>query len=308
MRDENPRYYKSVRLARKITGDVDAAHGHQQYTHTLLTGEIRGDFTALQPLHVGTGLYTPPAQLGIDSDVPLVKSFHQAQGVLTVPGSSLKGPIRSLVEAITYSCVNKTRNFWGRHERDDYGECTYRSQRHEGELCVACRMFGAMGFEGQIRFADAPQTAGAVGLHFIPAQYQPRGEKERRHYPHALQDPRDPQWPLQIASPGSVFEFHVQFQNLEAGQLGLLLLALGQGAPPICLKIGAGKNSGLGAVRFRVLQAARINVEKLYLTYDSSAAQGVIDIPACLQAAQNFLRRDDALGRLQADLGCDHFD
>lgn len=308
MWDENPRYYKSTRLVRKITGDVEAAHGHQQYTATLLTGTIHGTFTALQPLHVGTGLLVPPAQLAIESDVPLVKSFHQAQGVLTIPGSSLKGPIRSLVEAITYSCVNKTRRIWSRMEREQYGECTYRSQRHEGELCVACRMFGAMGFEGQVHFSDAPLLHGEQGLHFIPAQYQPKGEEARRHYPHALQDPADPQWPLQVVQPRGTFRLQLRFQNLEAGQLGLLLLALGQGDPPICIKVGAGKNSGLGAIYVSEIQVNQVDVQTLYTDFASSAAQRPVDTAACLHAAGGFLRSDDALGRLQADLGCDFFD
>jgi CRISPR/Cas system CSM-associated protein Csm3 (group 7 of RAMP superfamily) len=307
MWDEN-RYYESIRLVTKRTTDVAEERGHQQYTADRYTGQIDGTFTALQPLHVGTGLYVPPAQVGIESDVPLVKSFHSVDGRLTIPGSSLKGPIRSIVEAITYACVSKTGYRWQRHERDQYEECRYRSQQRQGNLCIACQMFGAMGYEGQIHFADAPQVAGETGVHFIPAQHQPKGSMERRHYPHALQDPNDPQWPLEAALPNSQFHLIVRFQNLTAGELGLLLIALGQDKPPLCLKLGAGKNSGLGAVRFGELQVERLNTEALYDAYDSSPAREPVKVAVCLKAAKKLLRTDDALTRLQADLGCTYFD
>lgn len=307
MWDEN-RYYHSTRLVQKQTTDVAEERGHQQYTADRYTGQIQGTIKALQPLHVGTGLYVPPAQVGIESDVPLVKSFQAVDGRLTIPGSSLKGPVRSLVETITYACVNKPGHRWQKHERDLFGECRYHSQRRQGKLCIACQMFGAMGYEGQIHFADAPQVAGETNVHFIPAQHQPQRSNERRHYPHDLKDPNDPQWPLEVALPDSRFHLTIRFQNLAAGELGLLLIALGQSDPPICLKVGAGKNSGLGAVRFQELKVERLNVAMLYETYDSSTAPQPVDVSACLAAAKKLQRTDEALAHLQADLGCKHFD
>lgn len=307
MQPEN-RYYRSIRLVRKTTTDVDEARGHQLYAANLLSGRVRGQFTALQPLHIGTGLLVPPEQAGIQSDVPLVKSFHQIDGRLTIPGSSLKGPIRSLVEAMTYSCVSKTREFWSRSEKEDYGECTYNSRQRRGSICRACQMFGAMGYEGHIYLNDAPQISGSTGAHFIPAQYQPTGHKERRYYPHSLQDPNEPQWPLEVALPGSVFHLDLQFQNLSAGELGLLLLALGQGTPPLCLKLGAGKNSGLGGVHFEELVVEQLDPAALYNAYSSETAWRAVDREDCLKKAVGLLRSDNVLAQLAADLGCVHLD
>lgn len=301
---DNMKFYDKTRLVRKDTSALEAERGHQQYTKALLTGRITGKFMNLQPLHVGTGLLVPPENVGIESDVPLLKSFHQIDGRLTVPGSSLKGPVRSLVEAITYSCVSKTRT---RLDKDDYAECRYASQRHHGELCPACKMFGAMGYQGQIAFSDAPMVTGGSAVHFIPPQYQPKSDWDRRHYPHDLQDDRDPTWPLEVAAEESQFSLHISYQNLSSAELGLLLMALGQGDPAICLKIGAGKSSGLGAIRFMEIQVEALNTDNLYLTYESKASWQPVNVADCLARTSELLRKDDALNKLQADLGCDHF-
>lgn len=306
MFDEN-RYYKTVRLTRKETSHVTHEQGHSQYAASLLTGRISGVIVAQQPLHIGTGLFVPPEEAGIENDAPLIKSFARVHGEQTIPGSSLKGPVRSLVETITHSCVNKTRKRWERYEKSEYGECRYNSQRRQGEICVACRMFGAMGFEGHVHFADAPKRSGETDVYFIPAQYQPKGDRERRHYPHDLQDRRNPQWPLEVALPQSAFSFQLQYQNLSKAELGLLLIALGQSQPPICLKIGAGKNSGLGGIRFTALNVEQLDAQALYAAYESESAWTPVDVAACVAASKELLRADDALGRLQADLGCDFF-
>lgn len=298
--NETPRFYKTSRLVSKQVTPVDKKHGHQQLNPQLWNGRITGTFTNLQPLHVGTGLFVPPKSVGIESDVPLVKSFHQVDGRLTIPGSSLKGPIRSLVEMITNSCVNKTQT---RLDREEYGECRYDSQRHQGEICLACKLFGAMGYQGQLFFADAPLITGNSAIDYIPPQYQPRGRTERRYYPHDLQDDRVPKWPLEVAQPNSRFSFQVRYENVTAAELGLLLLALGAGTSTICLKIGAGKSSGLGAIRFENHLVQRLDVPSLYRVYDSQTAWQAVDVAACLEASAS-LTRPEALSRLQADLDC----
>lgn len=302
--EQYEKYYKTIRLVDKDATSVEKKRAHEQYTPDLLTGQLSGQFEARQPIHLGTGLLVSPADVGIESDAPLIKGFFQVDDTYTIPGSSLKGPVRSFIEAITHSCVCKTRNPWDRDEKADFGECRYDSHRRQGEICLACKMFGAMGYEGQIFFADAPMTSGKKGVTFIPSQNQPKGDEERRHYPHALSDSRNPTWPLATALPGSQFDFSLRYQNLTSGELGLLLLALGQGESPICLKIGAGKSSGLGAIRFTVLQVQKIDVSAMYMAYDSSLAWEAVDTATCLKKAKELLRRDDALGRMQADLGC----
>ena len=300
MQSEN-RFYDEVHLVPKKTKPVTMVGSHQQYETTLLTGQIRGVFCCFQPLHVGTGLVVPPAQVGIKSEAPLVKSFHQIEGRLTVPGSSLKGPIRSFVEMITHACVSKTKS---KLDKETYGECRYNSRWQQGEICVVCRMFGAMGYQGHIMFGDAPMIIGETAVHHIPAQHQAQGGVARRHYAHDLQDERHPTWPLEVALPESCFALHIRYDNLSPAELGLLLMALGQGEQAICLKIGAGKSSGLGGIQFDDLQVEQVIPANLYQAYDSQPAWQLVQVDDCLLQASTLIRKDKALPQLQDALGC----
>ena len=68
--------------------------------------------------------------------------------MIVIPGSSLKGAIRSVVEAISESCVSKTV----KKVRDAFPtEYKFFNECQQDNLCVACRMFGAMGFQGKYR-------------------------------------------------------------------------------------------------------------------------------------------------------------
>lgn len=292
------RFYRSIPLARKDTEKVTAAHDHLSKKH--LTGYISGELQNLQPLHVGTGQLVPPETIGLQDDAPLVKPFHAIQDCLTIPGSALKGPVRSLVEAITFSCVNKTK---ARLNVERYGECRHR---RGSEICLACRMFGAMGYQGQISFGDAPMSKGSSNILYIPAQHEPKLTNERRYYPHGLQDREKLRWPLQAAKVNSRFHFRINYTNLSEAELGLLLIALGQSQPPICLKLGAGKSNGLGAVRFEELQVVWFDLTQLYQAYESQTAVHLVDKAAYIESADALVRRD-ILTQLQIDLGCDYF-
>lgn len=305
--EEREQFYETSRLVPKETKPVDREQSHLQLSGDRYSGHIDFTFETLQPVHVGTGVLVPPQEIGVESDAPLVKGFHQIDGRLAVPGSSLKGAVRSFVEAITASCVNKTGHY-GTRRSDAYGECRYNARRRQGKLCPACQMVGAMGYQGQVLFADALLVQGASEVHFIPAQYQPSGERSRRYYAHDLQDDRERTWPLEVAGVGSRFSSRLRFQNLTAGQLGLLLLALGQGQPPICLKLGAGKSAGLGAVRFVDVQARQLDVRNLYTAYDSDQAWQDVDAAAMLAAADDELLRKDSDARQMLDeLDCGKF-
>lgn len=298
--DDFIRYYRSIPLVPKDTEPVDPSHAHWHYADTLLSGQIQGSFIARQPLHVGTGQFVPPERLSSTDEAPLVKSFYRLDETIIVPGSSFKGAVRHIVEAITYSAVSKTRT---RLDRDRYGESSYNSRRGQGRLDLAGRLFGAMGYLGHVKFTDAPLVEGEMTVLDIPPQYQPRAGDGRRYYPHQLKDPRDPLWPLEVAAVGSRFKFTIQFDNCTYGELGVILIALGQTDPPICLKLGAGKNSGLGAIQFTDVLVERVDSEASYSSLDTTWQS--VDIAQCLTHAQEeWIRRDDALSRLQTDLGC----
>lgn len=299
------RFYRGVAVEAKNATEVERGRTHLRLARDRLTGRLSAQLVAQQPVHVGSGALLPPEVLGLDAPgVPLVKAFARRGDERIIPGSSLKGAFRSLVELFTYACVCKTRVFWKGGDKEDYGECRYRSKQHRGELCPACKLFGAMGYQGQVRFEDAPQRAGGNALYLVPPQYPPRADRNyRRYYPHGLVDDRVPSWPLEVATCDARFALHAQFTNLSEAELGLLLIALGQGVWALCPKVGAGKSSGLGAVKIEDLTVERWQIDFAYQTFDSAGAWRPVDVEACMEAAQSLIR-PDVLDDLARDLAC----
>ncbi|MEM7345131.1 MAG: RAMP superfamily CRISPR-associated protein [Chloroflexota bacterium] len=298
---DNPKYYRTTRVVRKQTTRLEEARTHLQLTSDHFSGHLQFQLEARQSIHVGSGQLTPPRSLGLDSHYPMVKAFIRAGETLILPGSSLKGMTRSLFEAFTHACVCKTTVRWNRGERDDYGECRYNSKRREGNLCIACRLFGAMGYQGQVRFNDAPLVRGERTVIEIPPQYKPEPDSElRRHYPYDMADPRNPTWPLEGVFSGTIFLAKGQFTNLTNAELGALLIALGQGQWQLHPRIGAGKSSGLGGLNIVDLTVERQDIAQSYSSLESQWQP--VDIDGCIAAAASLLRTD-ALNQLANDLG-----
>jgi CRISPR/Cas system CSM-associated protein Csm3 (group 7 of RAMP superfamily) len=267
--------------------------GHDSLNPDRLTGQIEALVKLRQPVHVGSGMIVPPRELGLESSYPLVKAFFRSDKHLRIPGTSLKGAIRSLVEMYTASCAPAS---------GDRDSCRYKDER--SPLCLACRIFGAMGYQGRLHFEDGRFGRGKwqSAVKDVPPQYGSKPHAGmRRYYPHALVETREAKWPLEVVGPGVRFQIKGAFNNLSYGELGVVLIALGQGRWHLCPKIGAAKNSGLGAVEVTQLTVTALEVRA---AYQSMAAQASpVDVARCLAEAEPLIDTV-MLQRLQEDLGC----
>lgn len=196
------------------------------------------------PLLVKAGGFSPDPSL---PDMQFVRTYHPQKGeVLYIPGSSLKGVVRSFVEKVLRTFGRE--DTWRRAcptFPDDKDSCAVRLKDKESSSavylgsCGACRLFGHTCLKGRAAFSD-----------FLPA-----GEvkTEIRHgvaisrLSHAVaHGPFD----MEVVVEG-VFEGMVVLENFEIWQLGLLaaaFAALNQGL----LRIGFGKNRGFGRVKLVV--------------------------------------------------------
>src|SRR5262249_11753208 len=158
----------------------------------------------------------------------------RTNGTLAIPGTSLKGCIRSIVEAISGSSVQVTRA----RELDR----RYLPARSLDELDVAQRIFGSLGYQGLGRFGDAPQVEGHIVTVPTPQLFRPRSEavdtyfdgrrpRGRKFYMHGALARGN--LPLEACAEGSRFALRAEFENLTPGELGLLLIALGLGEPKL---------------------------------------------------------------------------
>jgi len=268
---QEPKPYDFVPLPDRVERAKSA--GHDSFKRGLLTGTIVGELVALTPVHVASG----NVELTGNNRIPLVKAHFRAGGKIAIPGSSLKGAVRSIVEAITRSCVRVQ----SRTLRDKLPRGFEPCEPRDGNalLCPACRLFGAMGYQGQVRFLDASLIQGKLTTMFTPSLFAPRTYarvyydcsgtvKGRKFYFHG--QPAKGNVPLEVCDVGSRFRLRVDFANLTDAELGVLLTALGQGNPPFALKLGGAKPACCGSIEVEIESVETWDIAGDALSFESS--------------------------------------
>lgn len=285
-----PKPYGFTPLIPLSPQDREMPKGHDHYYDGTVNGYLEATLIVATPLHVASGQMT----LRPGQTPSLVRGLTRVNGQPCIPASTLKGVVRSAVEAITRSCVRITL------ERDlPSGAAGCKNKQ---KLCLACRMFGALGFEGHVRFDDAVlkgEEQQAIKIARMPALYQPRNRsgayrdargnlKGRKFYMHG-RTVVNAATPVEIFVPESQLAVKVRFENLTPGELGVLLTALGLGKPALTLKIGGGKPACYGSAvvvpnKLAVWEAAKA----LYGDYDAASTAGD-DTERYVQAATGLI-------------------
>ncbi|MDY6782161.1 MAG: RAMP superfamily CRISPR-associated protein [Cyanobacteriota bacterium] len=262
--------------------------GHDKYKSDRIHGSLFLTLTVRTPLHVSTGVVAMVSD--IDSRVPLIKTMVQGTDQkLILQGSSLKGCIRAVYEAITQSCICKTK---AKSEAlpKGYRECRIDRKKQKTKVCDACQIFGALNWQGLVEFSDAKCENVDYETGFMPSLYRPRpdlgaayfdqrgkvaGRKFYYHTNRAIDKGQNRGIPVQQAAAEYTFTTQIQFKNLTSAELGTLLIVLGQDSNyPIALKVGGGKPIGMGTMTATVTAAKVLqNEEDLrdrYSSYNSS--------------------------------------
>jgi CRISPR/Cas system CSM-associated protein Csm3 (group 7 of RAMP superfamily) len=271
---------------------TSAPAGHHRYQPGSLTGTLTATIVAHSPVHVASGLLEPKN----DRQYPMVKGHFRTGGIPAIPGTSLKGCIRSIVEAITRSSVQVTR---ARELPRDY-----QPSRRIDQLDVAQRIFGSLGYQGMVRFGDAVLERGdtvivpSVQL-FRPRQdahdtyfegQRPRGRKFYMHGTLAKGN-----LPLEACPVESRFGLRMEFENLAAGELGLVLAALGLGESKLWPKLGGAKPACLGTIEVVDASLTALDTRAAYGEFD--AAPAPLDLAPLLEAAKPLVLNTQ-LGRV----------
>ncbi len=183
-------------------------------------------------------------------------AFARRDGQLVIPGSSLKGAVRSVLEAISNSCVSQ------RH-RDDRVRPSHRPCDSDGPVCPACRLFGSTRRRGRVHFSDAVPIGDVKGeVIKIADLWPPRNAKGRKFYRSGrmhrldLTPARNFRF-IEAVPRGSRFAFSLYFENVRPAEMGLVLRSMGLGlddggrvVQAFPIKVGGAKPRCLGAVRF----------------------------------------------------------
>lgn len=235
--------------------------GHQKYLSDRIHGTLSLSLKVETALHVSTGVTVMGSD--VNSRVPLIKTMVQGTDqALSIQGSSLKGCIRSVYEAMTNSTLAVITSRYRDKISPERLPC-----RDKQQLCPASQVFGALDWQGLIEFSDAKCESGGFTTGFMPSLYRPRPDQReaycvrgraagRKFYYHAVRaiSPGQNQGiPVQQASKAYTFKTQLHFKNLTHAELGTLLVVLGQDPEyPIALKVGGGKPIGMGTMSVTV--------------------------------------------------------
>ncbi|MDB9526782.1 RAMP superfamily CRISPR-associated protein [Oscillatoria sp. CS-180] len=261
---------------------LKAPIGHHRYANNGYHGTLHLTLKVLTALHVSTGVTALGSDVG--SRVPLIKTMVQGKDQqLLIQGSSLKGCIRSIYEAITNSTLAVISSRYRQKMPKERLPC-----RSKESLCPASQVFGALDWQGLVHFTDATCESAKSVTGFMPSLYRPRPEERdayfnrgraagRKFYRHAVKavDGGARGIPVQQAGTEFTFKTAIHFRNLTEAQLGTLLIALGQDSKyPMALKLGGGKPVGMGTVQISIpeLEVTQ-NVRERYTSYTPPTAE-----------------------------------
>jgi CRISPR-associated protein (TIGR03986 family) len=229
-----------------------------------------------------THLFIPATQemrRGVHQELRLLRA---ADASALLPGSSLKGVLRGVAEAISGSCLTLPLGRRGEVGYRGRAPINYRIPedfehcRDAGHLCPACRLFGSLSdrhiFFGKMSFSDAVASGAAeVQQLTLEALMEPKPRhrawyedpqqrgymRGRKFYYHRPGGPRTTAEKTQYnktveaVKPGTVFEFSVDYANLTQAELALLIYAVTL-EPGMCHKVGMGKPIGMGSARIEI--------------------------------------------------------
>ncbi|PSF37389.1 CRISPR-associated protein [Aphanothece hegewaldii CCALA 016] len=251
--------------------------GHDKFLDNCLHGTLFLTLTVKTPLHISTGVVVMGEDIS-NSSIPLIQTMTQGvKKELIIQGSSLKGCIRAVYEALT----NSTLGVASKEVRDNISNKKRLPCLKKEELCPASRIFGAMNCQGLVKFTDA-KCEQVYSIGFMPSLYSPqpqfsdrtfnseyfddneqvRGRKFYYQTNRAI-DSGEKGISVQQAGTEYIFTTSLQFMNLKSEELGTLLIILGQDPQyPIALKVGAGKPIGMGTMTVEITETRVIQGKK----------------------------------------------
>jgi hypothetical protein len=278
-----------------------------QERQRLFSGHLEVDVYAETPLFIAD-----PRSISPDPKRP-AQSIQNQRGEYIIPGSSLKGMLRCLVETLGNGCLTL---FDGHYERNrvDYTRAIPRDFQHcedNTALCIACRIFGMLKertrgvFLGKVNIGDARAYADEVRKYdpiYTNPLMEPKphhasfyldetgkhiaGRKYYFHHSPELELPtgkglvymggRPANRYIQPLDYDTKFHFRIDFTNLEANEFAALLMAIVL-EKDMHHKIGYGKPLGLGSIYLFPTHMTLVDYTSRYTNSDANRGISVLE-------------------------------
>ncbi len=281
--------------------DTQPQPGHESFhLQAALSGRLEVMIELQTLLHVSSGSYALSEDLGLKAGF-VVKDMYRVLRdefpIPAVPGSTLKGSVRSVVESVTNSCLVVVSGRLRRKLPSGQG----RSCRGD-RLCPACGLFGAMGRLARVSFSDALFVSGDSEIFRLPALYRTRADdsyhyvnsqdqlKGRKFYLHGRPQKHQGGY-AEALKAGSKLRANIDFTNLTPPELGLLCFGLGLDGS-FQLGLGGGKPLAMGRVKI-VPQALHLQQTASFLEYETGDA--VLEGQVLTTAVSDYITQAEPL-------------
>lgn len=209
---------------------------------TIVTGEL----VALDPIHIGSSAKESLNPIELDSPV-----LKDAAGNPVIPGSSIKGVVRSQFERVMRSLIPDRSGSCGVFGKENCLTPDDKKRLTPEELyeksCQTCKLFGGIAVAGKLRFKDASY----ILQNGKSCQYEKRdGVGIDRDTGAAAGSAK---FDFEIIPRGSRFRFTLIAENLDSEQKKQLefIISLLEGTliPDDYLAFGGKTTRGLGRMR-----------------------------------------------------------
>jgi CRISPR-associated RAMP protein (TIGR02581 family) len=220
---------------------------------------LQGSLVARTALRIGGG--------GGDldgADLPVIKD---AAGRPFIPGASLKGALRSTVEALLRGVHGRDAGLWACDPLADedgpfavrscgYHEHGQRSAADPETHCAACRLFGSHVVASHVRFCDALlQDRSPIRIPVEVRDGVSIDRDLRRVHSGRKYD-------FEVVSPGTAFALEIFVENPQPWLMGLLAMGFDQLAEGFTA-LGGFTSRGLGRVTFTWSSIAKTTAREL---------------------------------------------
>ncbi len=232
---------------------------------------IHGKLVAVDPLHIGSSGKETLNPIDVDNSV-----LKDAKGDPLIPGSSIKGVVRSRFEAVMRSIGENVCDVFAQEdenicvtnqslrniENDKERTRAEKAQEMYGKSCVVCQLFGGKAVAGKIRFKDCTY------LGEKPCEIERRdGVGIDRETGAAKCGAK---YDFEIIPKGTEFDFSMIAENLDEQQQRYLKLILrmlqgnllGEDAEDY-LAVGGKTTRGLGRIRLEEITTETITAQEL---------------------------------------------
>ncbi len=244
-------------------------------------------------IKVKSALFLPDMNAKLNNDG--YYDIYKINKEVVIPGSEIRGCVRSVFEAITDSCFSTINHDTDNHDTEEnfgkYLPCPCRDNKPK--YCAACNLFGTINHgavASRISFFDAKAENVRVSDYFymIEGLRQPNAKVKklyfingkiwgRKFYVHSSsklrtitqRNPYDKfdkavKKAVKAIEEGSTFSFKVFFNSITREELNALRYALTLGEnnaeSNYCHKIGAAKPLGAGSIKITVSETKlRVN-------------------------------------------------